>query len=263
MSGRLLKVEGAGNDFLLGIGSWADRLAADAGLVSRLCHRRRGIGADGTLAVIPITAASVRLSYRNADGSPARFCANGTRCAALAAHRLLEMPARLTVVTDWVDVPAEINGDRVQLTLPAPDPAERRTVDADGRSWTGIFVRVGIPHWLVTVDPTDEAVFTALAPGFRSHPDFGTEGANVSMVVTRRDRPPAIRTWELGVSEETLCCGSAVVAAGLIEMARNDSASVDLRAASGDLLTVAETGAGFTLTGPARLIAEIRPVDTL
>ena len=81
MSGGLYKVEASGNDFVLGVGGWSPRLAAEPELAVRLCDRRRGIGADGVLAVEAAGPDRVRLRYRNADGSPARFCGNGTRCA--------------------------------------------------------------------------------------------------------------------------------------------------------------------------------------
>jgi len=88
---EIYKLEGAGNDFVLGVGAWAGRLDSEPDLVRRLCDRRRGIGADGTLALEAVATDRVRLGYRNADGGEAVFCANGTRCAARAAVELLPM----------------------------------------------------------------------------------------------------------------------------------------------------------------------------
>ena len=69
MTTGLFKMEGAGNDFLLGVGEWAERLATNVRTVRRLCDRRRGVGADGTLALCRLSPADVSLVYRNADGS--------------------------------------------------------------------------------------------------------------------------------------------------------------------------------------------------
>ena len=121
-TGALWKMEGAGNDFLLGAGRWAERLAEDEALVADLCRRHRGIGADGVLALFPESGRGLRLVYRNADGSRAAFCANGTRCAALAAVRFLGFPPDLILVTDRMEVRARVwEGDgRVRLDLPRP-----------------------------------------------------------------------------------------------------------------------------------------------
>lgn len=106
MRSGLFKVEGAGNDFLLGIGDWSDRLTDDRALVRRLCDRRRGVGADGTLSVTTQTAESVSLVYVNADGSEGQFCGNGTRCVARAAVELLGCNPKLEIVTGWAVIPA-------------------------------------------------------------------------------------------------------------------------------------------------------------
>jgi len=150
---RLLKTEGAGNDFLLGIGSWARRLAEDRDLVTRLCDRRRGLGADGVLAIFEADARSIRLVHRNADGSAAVFCANGTRCAARAAVEILGLPRQLTVLTDWTEVPADVGADAVSLILPPPSQAIDHDLEIDGRSWRGRRLEVGVPHLVLPVIP--------------------------------------------------------------------------------------------------------------
>ncbi len=255
-------MEGAGNDFLLGIGSWSGRLASDSSLVARLCRRHRGIGADGTLAVEVVGDARVRLHYRNSDGTRARFCANGTRCAALAAVRLLDVPSELVVMTDWAEIPARVEGGQVALRLPTPGPAEQKVFDAAGRTWTGIVIEVGVPHLVIRVDDVADGSFSDTASQLRRHPGLGPEGGNVSFFERHSDGTIGLRTFERGVEGETLCCGSAVVAAGLIEMADRGIDRVRVRPASGDVMTVEDLGTGFGLTGPARFIAEVRPVET-
>ncbi|MGE5236393.1 MAG: diaminopimelate epimerase, partial [Acidobacteriota bacterium] len=80
---RFAKLHGAGNDFLLFDGRDDPALERCLpGLVTTLCHRRFGIGSDGVLLVLPAGERAARVMYWNADGSPAAFCANGTRCAA-------------------------------------------------------------------------------------------------------------------------------------------------------------------------------------
>lgn len=254
-------MEGAGNDFLVGVGAWSGRLASDPNLVARLCRRRRDIGADGVLALEVEGTARVRLCYRNSNGSQARFCANGTRCAALAAVRLLDMPSELVVLTDWAEIPARVDGGQVTLRLPTPGPAEEVVLETAGRTWTGIVIEVGVPHLVVRVDDVAEALFAQAAPQLRRHLALGPDGANVSFFDRGPDGVIGLRTFERGVEGETLCCGSAVVAAGLVEMADRGVDRVQVRPASGDMLSVEDLGTNYGLTGPARFIAEVKPVD--
>ena len=266
MTDRLLKVEGAGNDFLLGTGSWARRLADEPELVVRLCDRRRGVGADGTLAVLPAGAGEVRLVYRNADGSEAVFCANGTRCAARAAVELLDAPSRLTVLTGWGPVPAAVEGGTVTLELP-PVGGEPRPVGLEtlGRTWRGWRLEVGVPHLVLPVEDPAGIDLAVVGPALRSHPSLGPEGANVNLVAAGGGGPLAIRSFERGVEAETLSCGSGVVAAALCLAGDGWSGPLTFEVRSGDVLVVDVPGDPFTgpsrLTGPARLVAEIRPLE--
>lgn len=268
MTDRLLKVEASGNDFLLGVGSWAVRLAEEPTLALRMCDRRRGIGADGVLAVDVVAPDRARLRYRNADGSPARFCGNGSRCAARAAVELLGLPRRLILDTDWVPIPAEVDGSVVTLELPPqPTPAQAVDLDAAGRGWSGWWLEVGVPHLVLPVADLVGVDVANLAPTLRRLPELGPDGANVSFVGRGPAGSIAIRTFERGIEGETLCCGSGVVAAALVEMASGRIRRVVVRPRSGDELVVEATGDPLAdhirFTGPTRFVAEIEPLDEL
>jgi diaminopimelate epimerase len=268
VTGRLLKVEAAGNDFLLGVGSWAGRLADEAELTVRLCDRRRGIGADGVLAVERTAASRARLRYRNADGSAARFCGNGSRCAARAAVELLGLPRRLILDTDWVAIPAEVDGATVTLELP-PQPAPARAVELAlaGRRWSGWWLEVGVPHLVLPVDDLAAVDPARAAPPLRRHPELGPDGANVDFVARLAPGEIGLRTYERGVEAEVLCCGSGVVAAALVEMACGDARRVIVLPRSGDELVVEVTRDPLAdpvrFTGPTRFVAEIEPTAEL
>ena len=263
MTSRLVKMEGAGNDFLLGTGRWAERLRDDGELVVRLCHRRLGVGADGALSVEMVAPHEIRLVYRNADGSKARFCANGTRCAARAAQELLGGPDTLVVRTDWVPVPAEVRGDAVALTLPVPEePAEELQLSVAGVTWRGSRLCVGVPHLVVQVADLEGVDVEAVGRELAHHPELAPSGANVTFVTIQGEGVLRLRSFELGVEAETLCCGSGVVAAALLWLAATGGDRVVLEPRSGDRL-VLELGApgegSCRLSGPARFIADIRP----
>jgi len=260
VTSRLIKVEGAGNDFLLGTGTWAQRLVDDTDLVVRLCDRRRGIGADGALAVFVDGSDTIRLVHTNADGSPSAFCANGTRCAALAAVDLLGLTARLLVATGWAEIPAVVDGAQVTLELPPPTSPVACALETGQSVWQGHRIELGVPHLVLPVDDLDTLAIETVAPPLRHHPKLGPDGANVHFV---KHRPGLLqlRSFERGVEAETLCCGSGVAAAALLALEGAGEPSIVVEARSGDRLTVEALGepptASSRLTGPARLVAEI------
>ena len=268
MTPRLVKVEGTGNDFLLGGGRWAGRLAEDASLVRALCDRRRGIGADGVLALTVRSADRVRVVHRNADGSEAPFCGNGTRCAARASVELFGCAPDLVVETDWCAVPAEVRGSWVTLLLPPPAmPPRRLQVDVAGSTVEGYALEVGVPHLVVPVPDPAEIEIDRVAPPLRNHAELGPGGANVDLVAEGGPEPVAIRTWERGVESETLSCGSGVVAAALVLMTKRGVRRLQLRPTAGDVLVVEALGeppmCGVRFTGATRIVAEVEPRQEL
>jgi len=264
VTGKLFKVEGAGNDFILGVGAWADRLAGEPELVARLCHRRLGLGGDGALAVSPLTGDRARLVYRNADGNEALFCANGTRCAARAAVELLGLPRRLTVETDWAPIPAEVRGATVILELPPPGTLQLTSpIEVSAPISDLELLEVGVPHVVAAASGLADLDMARLAPPLRFHAALGSNGANVHFYEFRDDGALAVRSWERGVEGETMCCGSGLVAVALRVMDRRRLGQIEAIPRSGARLVVEALGdppdCRTRLTGPTRVLAEIAP----
>ena len=268
MRSEIYKLEGAGNDFVLGVGAWAGRLESEPDLVRRLCDRRRGIGADGTLALKAVATDRVRLGYRNADGGEAVFCANGTRCAARAAVELLGCNSKIVVETGWTDIPAEVDGSRVSLELPSPgeDPQHPEIAAPEGATAVCL-LEVGVPHLVAAIEGLADLDLAAIALPLRHHAALGPEGANVSLYETAADGSVRVRSWERGVEGETLSCGSGLVAVALVIMAERGTRDIELIPLSGDRLTVEALGeppvCATRFTGPARFVAAIDPSEEL
>jgi len=266
MKSELFKVEGAGNDFLLGVGSWARRLDGEPELVRQICDRRRGIGADGCLALEAESNSRVRLGYRNADGGEAAFCANGTRCAARAAVEVLGCDQNLVVETGWADIPAEVYDARVSLELPPPGSAPKNP-EIDGSTVARGLCQldVGVPHLVAATHGLADLDLDAIAPPFRNHEVLGPEGANVNFYEIASDGSVMVRSWERGVEGETLSCGSGLVAVAVVVMANNEVGRVELVPLSGDRLVVEALGdppvCATRFTGPARFVARIDPSE--
>jgi len=260
---RLYKVEGAGNDFILATGNWAEQLAKEAKITAQLCQRHSGIGADGTLSIFAETRGRVRLVYRNSDGSLASFCANGTRCAARAAVEVLGLDRDLVVNTGWGDIPARVRGYEVSLDLPAPTgPMQQLVLHAGGQRWQVYQLEIGVPHLIIPCTNLSELDLPLIAPQLRHHKALGNHGANVNFIDAGHAGQLLIRTWERGVEGETLCCGSGVVASALVEMEKKGTNRLEVQPLSGDLLVVEAQGeppgCPSCLTGAANIIAELK-----
>jgi diaminopimelate epimerase len=264
VTSELIKTEGSGNDFIIGTGHWAHRLATEPELVIRLCRRRRGIGADGALAVFIDSNDAVRLTHRNADGSESAFCANGTRCAARVAVDRLGCETTLMIRTGWAEIAAEVTAEEVTLELPPPTPPTELSLETDDGVYTGWHLSVGVPHLVLPATDLAALELERVARPLRDHPDLGAAGANVHFTEARADGMLAIRSLERGVDTEVLCCGSGVVAALLVTMAARGVDEMTAAPRSGDLLTVRALATppvtSTRLTGTARLLAVIDPL---
>jgi diaminopimelate epimerase len=257
------KMHGAGNDFLL-VDGGAEAPLRDAlpRLVSAICDRRLGIGADGVLLVTPVGTERARLGYWNSDGSEAAFCANATRCAARFAAARWGWREML-LETGYAVVPAAVDGERVTLSLPAPEEVGPwRELETAGSALRARYLVVGVPHLVVPVEWPEfwRRDLAPLAPALRRHPALPEGGVNVTFVRVAAGELEA-RSWERGVEAETLSCGSGDVAAALVAMAEGWLASpVEVRTASRRVLVVEADGAPpacpCRLTGPAEWVAD-------
>ena len=224
--------------------------------------------ADGVLLVEVEGADRVRVEHRNADGTSAAFCGNGTRCVARAAVELAGCRSDLIVDTGWASIPAMVRETSVSLDVPAPTEGPRPlAVSLGGRRLEGSYLEIGVPHLVVPVSDPKVLDLPTVGPPLRRHPDLDPAGANVDFVSAGDDGLAVIRTWERGVEGETMSCGSGIVAAALVVMARRLTDAVRLQPASGDVLVVEALGTpprcSVRFTGPARIVAEIQPSEEL
>ncbi|MCG3194815.1 MAG: Diaminopimelate epimerase [Thermoanaerobaculia bacterium] len=273
------KMSGAGNDFLVfrGPAPTAPDLGAAPYLgaaIQAVCRRGMSVGADGVLFVEALPSAggppSCRLEYFNADGGRARFCGNGTRCAArFAADRLFSGCTSVIVHTGWGPVPARIDvAGRVTLDLPeSVGPGSYvSSLDAGGEflEEKAYFLLAGVPHLAVFLRPGKDLRdldVRGLGPRLRHHPEL-PEGANVNFLAVTGPSDLAIRTFERGVEAETLACGSGVVASAVTAALTRDMAPpLSLLTRSGAVLHVGfelsgNEATGVTLSGDARFIFE-------
>lgn len=255
-----VKMNGAGNDFVL-LDNRAGDLALDGPAIARLCDRHRGVGADGVLVVErPQNGhADYRMRYYNADGGEAEMCGNGARCFARFAAHLGEAgdgdgggrePGAVAFETIAGVIRARIEGDAVTLDMSEPrDGADLGELVAAGRTVRAWSLNTGVPHVLVPVADVAGVDVRGLGAALRHHERFAPKGTNANFFETTGPREIRLRTFERGVEDETLACGTGATASALVfaEIQGLDAGPVAVRVKEGDVLTI-----GFRRTGPLR-----------
>lgn len=263
----IYKMTGSGNDFVMldarhtTAEDWSTRD------IQAVCARGTGVGADGLVFVGPGSGAgAIRMIYFNADGSRAAMCGNAALCSTQLAARIGIAPAeRMTLETDAGTYDSRCAGesDRAELHLAPvrPPAAVAGLVAATGERRSALGT-VGVPHLVVLVDDVDCVDVLGRGKELRSDPALGPGGANVNFISPGTAAGEwRMRTYERGVEDETLACGTGAVAAacalaewGLAEL------PVAVRTRSGRLLDVKahKTGSGVYdevwLGGEARLV---------
>jgi diaminopimelate epimerase len=252
------KMNGAGNDFVV-LDNRDRKLSLDKAQIARLCDRHRGVGADGLLAVEPAeNGADFRMRYYNSDGGEAEMCGNGARCFARFAQRVSGKQGDISFETQAGVISAKFFGELVQIQMSEPHSLRlSETVEAAGEKLTVHSVNTGVPHAVVFVNDLEAVDVRKLGAGLRYHPHFAPKGTNANFVQPLDPQTISIRTYERGVEDETLACGTGMVACALIFHELKGAASpVQVRVRGGDTLEIGfrHEGARYrevTLTGPA------------
>ena len=256
-------MNGAGNDFILFDNRTRD-IDLDRNQIAQLCDRHRGIGADGILLLEkPTNRADFRMRYFNADGGEAEMCGNGARCFARFANKVGEQKRKISFETPAGVISAELKGDLVTLRMTEPTDL-RLNIDLPvaGENRAVHFINSGVPHVVIPVAKIDDADVRGDGAAIRNHKMFSPNGANVNFIEKRGTNKIAIRTYERGVEDETLACGTGMVAGALIFATTEDSEGpITVLARGGDELQVNFERArdqfrNVTLTGPAEFVFE-------
>ena len=258
---QFTKMNGAGNDFVM-LDNRDLRHALDKAAIARICDRHRGVGGDGLIAVEPAQAgADFKMRYYNADGGEADMCGNGARCFARFASQLTGKTDAIAFETLAGVVTATFLGELVRLGMSTPHshaPATELLV-ADEKLKVH-FLNTGVPHAIVFVDDLANTDILRLGRALRHHEHFAPKGTNANFIGELPGGAIAIRTYERGVEDETLACGTGVTAAALIFARLTGARSpVDVQVRGGDTLQVGfeNNGDGWknvTLTGPADFV---------
>jgi diaminopimelate epimerase len=244
------KYQATGNDFVL-VDNRGGDIALSINAVQKLCDRKFGIGADGLMLIEQQPEADFKLVYFNSDGSQS-LCGNGSRAAVkLAAHLGLFAGAATFMAYDGTHR-AELlaNGD-VRLCL--NDVAQLVALPE------GVFVNTGSPHLIKFVQQVHQHPVVTEGRALRHSETFAPGGTNVNFVEVLADHSLSVRTYERGVEDETLSCGTGVAAAAIASSQQDLTSPVRVHTRGGELsvsFTQLPNGhfTNIYLTGPAQMV---------
>lgn len=224
------KYHGAGNDFLIADGRNID-IDLSAGQIARLCERHTGIGADGVMVLERSSDADFRMRYYNSDGSGGMMCGNGGRCiVAFAAD--LGYESFVFEAPDGQHV-AELENS-VEAFSSEPRIVRLKMKDVHGAAlyenktdvmFPDVFLDTGTRHLVHFVEDVGRCDVVGTGRSLRYDTRFAPQGVNVNFVRVNDSMPDGnldidVRTYEKGVEDETLACGTGIVASSMASWIR-------------------------------------------
>ena len=247
------KYQGAGNDFVMIDNRMGLINPEDSVLINRMCDRRFGIGADGLILVSDHNGLDYEMKYFNSDGKLGSMCGNGGRCTAHFAVKCgIAGTNQKFMAFDGLHE-AQVEKDIVRLQM------------ADVKNYkilnNNYFINTGSPHYVLFADDVDSINVNEEGKKIRWSEKFAPGGTNVNFVQVI-DNGLKIRTFERGVEEETLACGTGVTASAIAAVLKGHfgTAPVNVRARGGDLKVefkiVNNIITDVWLTGPATFVFE-------
>jgi diaminopimelate epimerase len=238
---RFMKMSGSGNDFIL-IDHREPFLKEDGlkDFIRKVCRRRISVGADGMILIERSQKADFKWRYYNADGSEAEMCGNGGRCAArFACLKGIAGPS-LKFETLAGIISAQVNGKSVKLQMTKPHGLKLdQKISVEGEERIISTINTGVPHAVIFVEDLDGTDVFRMGRATRRHAQFAPAGTNANFVRLEDHSRLSIRTYERGVEDETLACGTGVVASALVAGFKGMVKSpVSVRTKGGEILTV-------------------------
>lgn len=241
MNTEFTKMHGAGNDFIvIDESKLPSCILPSSKEIISLCHRKRGIGADGLIVVSRNCdeGYDFRMVFFNSDGGRESMCGNGLRCAALYVYKYFNLDKNLKAQTDSGLLCTQIISE-MAVKIEIPYKEKFREVSVDGIKL--FFGNTGVPHAVIFADRIDNIDIVKEGKFIRYHKDFQARGTNVDFVSPIDDSRSnfLIRTYEKGVEDETMACGTGISASAICaHLFRGAGNLVKFQTTSEDVLSV-------------------------
>lgn len=220
---EFMKMSGTGNDFILVDNRDGKCPEKDLSHIAlRVCRRRESVGADGMIFIVESNEYDFAWRFFNSDGSEPEMCGNGGRCAARFALLKGIAGEKMTFDTLAGPISAQVTDRIVKVLMPVPTglktdidlPYEPGWINAD-------FINTAVPHVVVQVEEINDVPVNEQGRAIRFHSMFEPEGANANFIKVADENRIYVRTYERGVENETLACGTGAIASSLIANVRD------------------------------------------
>lgn len=242
---KFAKFVAAGNDFVI-INNYDLKIKPKEypNLAKKLCQQKFAVGADGFLVIEPPSRKNCdfKMVYYNSDGSFATMCGNGARSIAYYAYELELCEDITSFETAAGVINCEIKSKgNVKIKLLDPKDLRQNIILKlqNGKELKVDYINTGVPHTVVFVEDIDNVDVYNLGKEIRFHKNFSPEGTNVDFVKVKDEHNIYVRTYERGVENETLSCGTGVTASAIISSLNGYTKPlVKCYTKSGEILTV-------------------------
>ena len=258
---KFSKYSGAGNDFILIDNRDGNFPYHTKGIIPSMAARRISIGADGVVLLENSDKADFKMRIFNSDGSEPEMCGNAARCLIAFAGKLGIEKDKYSFETKEKILHARYMDNDIEIEMGPPEDLRKEImVTANGGNWNVSFVNTGVPHAVIFVDDVNKVDVVGIGREIRHSDSFKPKGTNVDFVEVYDEDYIKIRTYERGVEDETLACGTGITAAAILaNRIKGVNKPVWVLVRSNEILRVNfdnEEGSykNVTLRGPATLI---------
>ena len=248
------KYKGSGNDFIV-IDDRKNNIEINSSLIEKLCNRNFGIGGDGLILIKESKSTDFEIFHYTSDGNLGSLCGNGSRCAISFAYKnkIIGKKTRFDAF-DGIHNAEIINDNLVKMEM---------KINSDIiENEYGIWLDTGSPHLVIEKDNTDELDVNLLGSSIRYNEYYKKEGVNVNFIEKVSNETFKIRTYERGVENETLACGTGSTASAICMsyLGKSESNNITMKCRGGDLkvgfVSKDNLFTNISITGPAKLVFE-------
>jgi diaminopimelate epimerase len=248
------KAHGTGNDFIIFVKESCPDYITDSQFIQQICKRKTGIGADSVLILSECSGYDFKMDYYNSDGSWETMCANGARCAGLLMYSTGKCSDKMTMLTgDGKHFIHIVDEDKIRLSMKTPT---FKTDELEVNNYLGKHVDSGAKHFVTEIKNVSPHLVADIGPKIRNHNVFSPHGINVNCSEVLSKNTIKVITYEKGIEQVMLSCGSgATASAYYLAQKHNLVSPINIQVPGGELSVEFNSNwSEVWLTGPARIV---------
>lgn len=248
---KFVKLHGSGNDFVVFDNRQGEvyKFLGDLNIkledfVVKVCALHTGVGADGLILIEnpDDPENDFKWQFFNSDGSVAGMCGNGSRCAVRFAYEngIADKKVKFETLVGVIEAEVLDEGKRVKVLLTEPHSFKNMHIRVKNKDIKGYYINTGVPHFVVIVDDLEEFDVVTYGREIRFHETFSPSGTNATFVKVNSEGIVNIRTYERGVENETLACGTGAAASAIVAYTQGlvRRKPIEVRTKGGDILRI-------------------------